>query len=324
MEQQQQQPARDLVAVVGKDVFFLLLRGLSGNDLASVAATCRAWRSLVARYVAETAQHMTLRGPLNTLLFAPLIRSVPSVELVVTSRLKVPDLLADLQRWSGAEGGLELRCRKLVVSQPSGAGLWQPKTLKLLLPLFPSLEWLEVHRLEHSVCARDELQDAFRHDAAKRVAVLLVSSFATGNDAEFVMGRGLERSPQVAVRAAEIQESLMSYRRTAAGCCALAFFRERAGDPQWRNALEARCSETMPDMIEWTRTACSNRRSRHGLCHMWFNCLDCGFLGGKGLCAYCAMHCVAHKGHFTVFQYVSHGAYCDCRNPECQELLVAQ
>jgi len=45
-------------------------------------------------------------------------------------------------------------------------------------------------------------------------------------------------------------------------------------------------------------------------CYYWNLCFTCGLNGFSGLCAHCANTC--HKGHRTIFKYVSSGAYCDC------------
>jgi len=45
-------------------------------------------------------------------------------------------------------------------------------------------------------------------------------------------------------------------------------------------------------------------------CYYWNLCFTCGLIGFSGLCARCVNTC--HKGHQTIFKYVSSGAYCDC------------
>jgi len=46
-------------------------------------------------------------------------------------------------------------------------------------------------------------------------------------------------------------------------------------------------------------------------CYFWNHCWTCKLVGFNGLCGYCA-NGTCHKGHKTMFKYISSGAYCDC------------
>eukprot|EP01124_Arcella_intermedia_P027581 TRINITY_DN5432_c0_g1_i2.p1 TRINITY_DN5432_c0_g1~~TRINITY_DN5432_c0_g1_i2.p1 ORF type:complete len:329 (+),score=62.31 TRINITY_DN5432_c0_g1_i2:20-1006(+) len=67
------------------------------------------------------------------------------------------------------------------------------------------------------------------------------------------------------------------------------------------------------DVLKMDERILSLRCSRpldRNTCYYWNLCFTCGLHGFSGLCAHCVEHC--HKGHKTVFKYISSGAYCDC------------
>jgi len=81
--------------------------------------------------------------------------------------------------------------------------------------------------------------------------------------------------------------------------------------------------EKLQKMTDRILSGLCSRPKDTDTCYYWYHCYTCGLDGFSGLCGYCA-NGKCHKGHRTMFKYISLGAYCDCTKHNHKSIALAE